>query len=252
MVKFIVLTTQRSGATFFIKCLSSHPQIACRHETIFSQNCRFKYLSFDRPGSFYHQYRTSSKSRQFAHWFRRNQLIHACLDDYLHAQPHDVQALGFKVSYNHIEKYPDIVTWIEEHDTRVIHLVRNNILKTVLSLETSKLRKLHHSTEKVKPVQVHLKPWKLLRNLKRRARIIEKYRAAFTNNPRLELSYESLVANQDAEMRRVLQFLDVDTFMSLDTDLVKINPDSLEDIIENYDQVAQALKGTAFEKYLVT
>ena len=88
--------------------------------------------------------------------------------------------------------------------------------------------------------------------MKRRTQLIEKYRAAFADKPRLEISYESLVANRDAETRRVLQFLDIDEFISLDTDLVKLNPDSLEDIIENYEQVAQALKDTPFEKHLVT
>lgn len=250
MVKFIVLTLQRSGATFFIKSLSNHPQIACYHQTVFTQDNRFKNLSFDRPGSFYHQYRTSSTRRQLAHWLRREPLIHTCLDDYLRAQPNDVQALGFKVSYNHIEKYPAIATWIEAHDIRIIHLVRDNVLKTALSLQTAKVRRLHHSTERVKPVQVYLNPGKLLRDLKRRTRSIEKYRAAFADKPRLELSCEALVADRDAEIRRVLQFLDIDEFMSLETDLVKVNPDSLQDIIENYDQVAQALQGTPFEKYL--
>jgi hypothetical protein len=38
--------------------------------------------------------------------------------------------------------------------------------------------------------------------------------------------------------------------MSLETDLVKLNPDSVRDIIENYEQVARALRGAALERYL--
>jgi LPS sulfotransferase NodH len=250
MVKFIVLTTQRSGATFFIKCLASHPQIACRHQTIFTQDNKFKFFSFDRPSSFYYKYRSSSLGRRLGHWFRRKRLIYECVDDYLHTLPNQAKAIGFKLSYNHVEKYPAIASWVREHDVRIIHLVRNNLLKTLLSLEAAKKRGLHHSTQKVELVKVHLHPRKLKRKLKIRARLIEKYRTMFTEKPYLEVSYESFGADLDAETHRVLQFLDIDEYMSVETDLVKLNPDSLEDIIENYDEVAQALKGTPSEKYL--
>ncbi len=250
MVKFIVLTTQRSGATFFIKSLSNHPQIECRHETIFTQGNKFKFFSFDRPGSFYYQYRSSSLRCQLAHWLWRKQLIYDCINDYWLTLPDKASAIGFKLSYNHVEKYPAIATWIEEHDVRIIHLVRHNILKTILSSETAKRRGVYHSTQKIAPIKVHLRPKKLKRNLARRARRIAKYQARFTDKPYLEVSYESFVANRNAETRRVLQFLDIDSFIPLETDLLKINPDSLQDIIENYEEVAQALKGTVFEKYL--
>jgi LPS sulfotransferase NodH len=251
VIKFIVLTTQRSGATFFVKCLSSHPQIQCRHETIFSQRNRFKFFSFDSPGSYYYQYRSSSLGCQLAHWFRRKYLIYNCLDDYLRTLSDNAKAIGFKLSYNQAEKYPAIAAWIKEHDVRIIHLVRNNVLKTALSLATAKKRKLHHSTQKVELVKVHLQPRKLKRNLARRTRLIEKYRTMFIGKPYLEIFYESFVANRDAETQKVLQFLGIDEFMPLESDLVKLNPDSLEDIIENYEEVVRALQGTTFEKYLV-
>jgi hypothetical protein len=37
----------------------------------------------------------------------------------------------------------------------------------------------------------------------------------------------------------------------LTTDLVKINPDSLETLIENYDEVVKTLAGTEFERFLL-
>ncbi len=251
MIKFVLLTTQRSGATLFFKSLANHPQIACRHETLFTQDCKFKYFRFDRPGSFYYQYRSNSMGRQFAHWFQNKQLVYNCINDYLHTLPNNAKAIGFKVSYNQIEKYPAIAAWIKEHEVRIIHLVRGNLLKAILSLKTARKRGQFHSTQKVKPVKVFVSPGKLKKSLGRRTRFIEKYRGLFRDKPYLEISYESYVANREAETQKVLQFLDIDEFMSLDTDLVKLNPDSVEDILENYEEVAQALKGTNFEKYLV-
>jgi hypothetical protein len=58
------------------------------------------------------------------------------------------------------------------------------------------------------------------------------------------------VINREAESRRVLDFLNIDQVAPLTTDLVKLNPDSLEDMIENYEEVKQALSGTDFEEFL--
>jgi len=166
--------------------------------------------------------------------------------------PNDVKAQGFKLSYNHVEKYPTIAAWVREHDVRVVHFVRKNVLKTALSLETAKRRGLYHSSQEVESVRVQLKPRKLIRNLKRRTQLIEKYRGIFRDNPYLEMSYESFVADQHAETGRVLRFLDIEEFMPLESDLKKLNPDSLEDIIANYAEVVQALKGTDFEGFLTS
>ena len=68
--------------------------------------------------------------------------------------------------------------------------------------------------------------------------------------PFLEVSYESLVADHDTETRNVLKYLGIDKFMPLTSEFVKLNPDSLEDIIENYSEVKQTLIGTEFEKFL--
>jgi len=250
MLNFILLTTQRSGATFVIKCLDNHPQIRCDYRTVFTQDSKWKFFSVDRPSSFYYKYRSSSLGRRLAHWFNREKLIHACLDDYLLTQPREVKAVGLKISYNHIDKYPAISTWIKAHGVRVVHLVRYNVLKTLVSSETAKRRGIHQSTQSVAPVKVHLHPDKVTRHLKRRIRVVEKYRQYFVEQPYLEVEYESFVANQDVELSRMLQFLEVDAHLPASADLVKLNSDSLKAIIANYDEVAHALEGTALEKYL--
>ena len=66
-----------------------------------------------------------------------------------------------------------------------------------------------------------------------------------------ELSYESFVENRDGETHRILDFFGIDEFVSLISDLVKQNPDSLEDILENFQEIEKAFKGGVLEKYLV-
>jgi FMN-dependent NADH-azoreductase len=59
-----------------------------------------------------------------------------------------------------------------------------------------------------------------------------------------------MVTDQNTETGRVLKFLGINQLMPLTTDHVKVNPDSLEEIIENYDAVKQTLMNTEFSHFL--
>jgi hypothetical protein len=59
-----------------------------------------------------------------------------------------------------------------------------------------------------------------------------------------------LVADYDKEIRTVIQILGIDRLIPLTSELVKVNPDSLEDIIENYSEEKQTLINTEFENFL--
>jgi hypothetical protein len=210
---------------------------------------KFRFFRTDNPKSPYLQYRTRSWQRKLGHAFQRRKLIYEFLDN-VYASPTDATALGYKMSYNHLEAYPAIAQWLKENNIHIIHYIRGNLLKRYLSSRTSKMRRLPHSTKPVKAVQVHIDIRKLKQDLQLRSQQIARYRAAFADNPYLEVLYESFVTDRDAETRRVLQFLGIDEFVPLQSSLVKLNPDSLSKIIENYGQVAQALKNTAYESYL--
>jgi hypothetical protein len=68
--------------------------------------------------------------------------------------------------------------------------------------------------------------------------------------PYLKVTHESLASDFDTEIRKVLKFLEVDKTISLSSDLVKVNPDSLEDIVENYEEIKQALICSDFKNFL--
>jgi hypothetical protein len=244
MVKFVIVTTQRTGTTFFRTCLDSHPQIQCPG-TVFPQETKFRFFQIDRPGSIYHQYRSRSLKRQLVHWFRRKKIVYDCLNDF-YARRTDTPTVGFKASYNHLQRYPAITAWIKENDVRVIHFIRRNLLKRFLSEQSRRARGLAHSSQAVKPVKVHVDIGRLQKDLTKKAQLVERYRKIFADKPYLEVVYESFTANREVETQRILQFLGVNELMPLESKLVKLNPDSLEDIIENYDQVTQALQNTPF------
>jgi LPS sulfotransferase NodH len=244
MIKFVVLSTQRSGSAFFVTSLSSHPRIHCYREIFLSTN--------PKPET-YRTYRTSSLSRRIAHWFQRKQLINRYLADLYATGDGNTDALGFKLMYSQANQLPEVVTWIREHNVKVIHLIRLNTLKAVISHQIAKASKIHHSTRPIaQQVKVSLPPQKVKASLMYRTQQIDQYRQMFSDNPYLEVTYEAFVSDPDEETRHILQFLDIEQFAPLTSPLVKINSDSLTELIDNYDEVARTLKGTAFENLLFT
>jgi LPS sulfotransferase NodH len=171
----------------------------------------------------------------------------------LYAKNQDAEAVGFKVNYSQINRYSEIASWIKQNNPKIIHLIRNNLLKRLVSHKIANIRNLCHSTQSVEPVKVHIDPKTLIDDFRRRQKRFAKYSDRVKNTfevPFLEVSYESLVADFNSEIQKVLKFLEIDTFKQLTSELVKINPDSLEDIVENYEEVKQAIISSEFKNFL--
>jgi LPS sulfotransferase NodH len=248
--RFVLITTQRTGATFFRSCLESHPDIECPG-TLFAQKVRFKYFSVDWRKSYYREYRSRTLRNRIAHWSDRRKAVHGCLDE-AYGATGGAKVLGFKISYSNFERYPSIAEWLTQNDIKVIHWFRRNLVKRHVSALTKQARGKAHFTRQVERVKVHVDVGELLRDLKRKTHLIGKYRAMFQGKEHIEVYYEDFLAQQESEARRILDFLGVNPDTPLSTGLVKQNPDRLQEIIENYDQVWAALEGTDFQHYLTT
>lgn len=249
MNRFILLAARRSGTTLLLGSLESHPQVQC-FKRVFRLKRPFRYFfEFEQPGSLFFKYRSASIKRQVDYFFRRKHLLGVFLTD-LYASVNGPKAVVVRIVYSQADKYPEALEWAIENDVGIIHLIRENSLKSIVSHFTSKKRGVYHSASKVGPTTIHLSPSLLKRRLAIREERVEKYRAMLKNKRHIEVSYESFVANREVESRRLLDFLSVDPSIPLTTDLRKQNPNSLEDILENYEEVAWAFKGTIFEKYL--
>lgn len=260
MIKFLIITQPRSGSAWFMSCLNNHPEIYCpRIPTLFSKYnlspikwYKPRFLQIDNPISPYYQYRSRFFKRQLAHRFNRNKLINEFLSD-LYAENQNAQAVGFKVNYSQINRYAAIISWIKQNDIKIIHLIRTNLLKRLVSHKIANARHLLHSTQAVEPVKIRLDPKILIKDFRRRQIRFDKYKKRFNDDfkvPFFEIAYESLVADLDKEIRKVLRFLEIDKFMPLKSQFVKVNPDSLEDILENYNEVKKVLINTEFENFL--
>jgi LPS sulfotransferase NodH len=67
--------------------------------------------------------------------------------------------------------------------------------------------------------------------------------------PMIRISYEGFVADPESRSAQLLRFLDV-AHAPLKSTLVKLNPERLEDVVENYLEVKAIVTGSAFESYL--
>jgi len=243
-----------------MSCLDSHPQIYCpRLPTLFSKynlsplkGFKPRFLQADNPISPYYKYRSGSLKRQIAHRFNKKKLVNNFLSQ-SYAINQDADAVGFKVNYSQINRHPEIISWIKQNHLNIIHLIRKNLLKRLVSHKIANIRNLRHSTQSVEPIKVHIDPKTLLDDFQRRQKRLVKYTNRLKDTfeaPFLEVAYESLVADFNSEIQKILKFLEIDTIKQLTSELVKVNPDSLEDIIENYSEVKQTLINTEFENFL--
>jgi hypothetical protein len=143
-----------------------------------------------------------------------------------------------------------MISWVNQNDVKIIHLVRYNLLKRLVSHKIANTRNLNNTRKALKPIKINVDPKILLKDFRKRQKRFEEYRRKFRDIPFLEVSYESMLDDHQTEMKRILKFLGVDQLIPLTTDLVKMNPDSLGELIENYNEVKQTLMNTEFENFL--
>ncbi len=251
MKKFVVLSTQRSGSTFLGTCLDSHPDVQAYGELF--QHFRAERVNMPNPPVryqvSYQKYLEESFLRRLADRFRQKGLIYKYLEQ-TYSKFEDKEAVGFKLMYNQAEKRPDIVRWLQENNVKVVHLIRENCLKTFVSLELAKKRGVYSSTKLLDKTKIVLDTERLQAQLEDRKNLIGIHRSMFEANPYIEISYEAFIKSRRLETKRLLAFLNVEETQKLTSELAKSNSNSLKDLIANYEEVAHQLKGSHFEEFL--
>lgn len=249
MNDFVLIAGHRSGTTMLLRSLESHPRIEC-HKRPLKVDSYKGVIAVDNRRCPYRRFRTASLTRRFDYLFNRQRLVADFVSSLSANAGDNVQAVGIRITYLAADKHPEILGWAIENEVPVVHLIRENALKTILSRLAVKARGIAHSTQQVKAVKLTLEPASLKKRLQKLTEKISEYQMRLGNAHCLEMSYESFVAERDPETRRLLNFLGIDDYLPLTSNTVKLNPDSLEDVIENYAEVKTALEGTDFERFL--
>ena len=239
MQPFVIVGIQRTGTNLLVSSLNSHPDILCIGET---------FLSRGKSPYDYGYYRKLSWERRLGHYLDRRRQMGRYLTD-LYETPGRA-AIGFKLMQSQARRYPMVWDYLRERQVKVIRVVRCNQLKVLVSRMLVKCTGIPHTTTRLCPSRLHLPTWNLERRLDSITRENERWSIILTDVGYLPVVYEQVLSARQTEFRRVLEFLRVDSDVALHTPFHKIAPNRLQDVIENYADVARCLSGTRHEKCL--
>lgn len=254
--KFIVLTTQRSGSTWFSEALGNQPEVLCLSELL---------ITFSKRS-----YKEQISAEEWAH-----AADHAFNTVCKEAQKHGKKIAGFKLMYDQVKGPGHLINgthlpdgWFQEYlhtrKVRIVHLVREAvILNLASSFQTVANRKqlnlteskTHHTKDpKSVPARGHTEKFSFteqhlpLLHAKEREHVQWLHWLRRTGLPYHYLSYEDLMSHRrDIVVHMVLQFLGVTNMVSypkLHSGYLRIHKFDCEGRIAKFKEVKRLLHGT--------
>ena len=246
MTRFVVLSTQRSGSTWVVDMLTSHPRVVAYSELFMHGGHGTPKWGQEQDLPYWQTYIREQGGGRLARPFHLWRYLSRALEE----RP-GVDAVGFKLMYSQLTRVAKPLTvalWLKR--VRIIHLMRRNALDVVLSRDAGEARRgvLHaREGQPVETVRFRLGTDDLVERLTAHEWQIEGARVRFkrVGIPYTEVIYEDLVANEKQGFDDLFRFLGVEP-APVSSSLQKVNPTSHEELIENYGEVREALEGTKF------
>lgn len=240
-VRALILTTQRTGSSFLVECLGCHPEIECASEILEGQP------DVPKPpyrGSFQKAVKLANIIQSGA-WRPGHRM-----SDFFAGGRLKVRA--FKAMYNQLAR-PFVLRYLREHEeVRIIHLRRQNLLKCHVSVMLMPERRRLQVRTPVEPIWICIDPAEAIANMRMARERYERFEKVFERHPRLPVTYENLIDGQFLQRdtgRRICEFLDV-ALLPMKSRLMKVNPESLREMVTNYDELAEAVSRTEFANML--
>ncbi|MEO0406145.1 MAG: Stf0 family sulfotransferase [Cyanobacteria bacterium P01_A01_bin.135] len=220
--KFAIIAHARTGSNYLLAGLRSSEAIETHHE-IFSSKQR-------------------TKGENFASIF----------SEVFGKKRKGTKAVGFKVFYYHLTD-DEWTKLIAHKDLKVIHLTRENRLRTVVSQQIALKTDRWQSTNQTLPAnekKVRLDASTLVGQLRFIQNQEHLARERFKAHDILEVVYEDMVQNPGEVFQKLESFLGIDDIDVSQISLRKQNAEKLEELVVNYDEVVQALATTEFASSL--
>ena len=222
--RFAIVGNARTGSNYLLDGLRTSSSVRMYHE-IFADHNRQVGKDFDKISSTVFQ--PESKS---------------------------TKVVGFKVFYNHLtdDEWKRLLAW---RALKIIHLTRRNRLRTVISLEIAfKTGQWTQSGKgksgEFKEKRLRLDSSKLLQRLEQIEEGEATARTRFRDREILEVVYEELVRSPKTVFESVGMYLGVDGIDCSKIKLRRQNPETLQQLLINYDEIKSTLRNTRFAEYL--
>lgn len=223
--KFVIFGRGRSGSTLLVDLLDSHPQIHCDNE-ILHHRVLFPRLYIDSCASRYQS-----------------------------------QVYGFKLlSYQIKDVQPisqpkNFLLELCQSGYKIIYLKRKNLLDHALSnINARQKQKFHYhvSQDKTQKKSIHVEVKELLKWITGSEKLNNYEHQLLQNVPHLSLTYESNLQyslSHQTTANQIFQLLDL-PLVSVKTNLIKIMPLTVNEMIINYEEILESLQGTQYEQFL--
>ena len=246
--RFVITCPGRTGSTLLATLLQGHPEVCC-HGEVFGWRVFEGFLGIDYQGPISEQHKPPIVDK----------LVQLRLDDpvsYLRdfvLFPGGYKAVGLKFKYEElsIESYTTVRHWIRDNqDLKIVHLTRENLLKRYASeVIATKITKVFNTWyEPPPPTRITLSAEECEREFAHAEHQKDRYTKLFSKHEVLNLTYEELLADRDLKLAEVQAFLGVEP-AEMKTRMKKLNPDSLAELLENYDELRHHFKGTRYEAF---
>lgn len=223
--RFAVIGHSRTGSNYLFVGLNSSNRIKMYHEVFAKRHREITGKEFDLI---------------FPMLFRK--------------ESKNIKAVGFKLFYEHLT----IGEWekfLTHKYLKIIHLTRENRLRTIVSLDIA--FKTDQWSLSANDKDSRFMEKRVLLDISRLIHRIEQIREyevfirdRFKNREIMEVEYEKLIGKPEQTFKNIGGYLGVDDFDLSKITLTKQNPESLEQLIVNYDEVYEVLKNTRYAGYL--
>ena len=240
--KFIILCRSRTGSNLLLNLLQSHQNIRLFHE-LFSNNYTPKKF-----GDFIGQEIEDV-------WRIKQDNPLKFLDELVFREmPKFISAVGFKLFYYHAQTDRERIVWDylkTAKKIRIIHLKRQNILKTYVSQEIA--LKTNNWVSQGKPQKkkypaVNLNYDLVLRAFERTRQREQEGEKIFAEHQIINIKYEDLVRDYVQETKRIQDFLNVD-YQPLSISTTKQSQINLPEQISNYEELKLKFAHTRWKKF---
>lgn len=230
--RFVIFATPRCGSNWLCSLLDSHPDILCHHELFNLERIRLS-RSVASNGDFL----GSMEARQAA---PLEFLARAWNQSLGH------QAVGFKINlgqselvFNEVLADPGIAKIIVSRRNRI-----RSYVSEMIAEKTKVWESFPDSPAMGDPGPQHVDVTELAKQVKRNSDYYRELRQRLksSNQTAFEIQYEALGDRQEHE--KMLNFLNLDAGVELTTATSKMNRGSLSQLISNFDQLADELKGS--------
>lgn len=221
--KFVIISRSRTGSTLLMTLLNNHKNIICEGEL-------FQRLN----GKSCKQIWNSSFSKQ----------------------PKNIRQVGFKLFYYHPFD-DDKSVWdfiLKDKNITIIHLIRKNKLKSLVSREiaelTNKWAEYSYNKDaiKIEDKMISLNYYSCLKSFEKIEFYENKTRNQFSEHNFLEIDYENLVEQEEKVIRDIFKLLKVE-YQKVTASNKKQNPEGLKKLIINYEDLKTQFKNTKWHPF---